>query len=111
MLDQIIAISMLCIQPMAIDGDTIKCENTEARFRLFGIQAPEMGTPGAVSSKYALKRVMGDKVRCRATGGRSYGRIVARCYNLDGEDIGELQIRRGHASEWCEYSKGIYGGC
>jgi endonuclease YncB( thermonuclease family) len=104
-----IAAILLCLTPIAIDGDTIKCSTGE-HVRIFGIQAPEKGEPGDASSTKSLQQLVKDGVACIHKG-TSYERIVGLCMTADGVDVGEIQIRRGQAHEWCHYSKGKYDGC
>jgi micrococcal nuclease len=104
-----IAAILLCLAPVAIDGDTIKCRSGE-HVRIFGIQAPEKGMKGADASTRSLQQLVRGGVNCIHKG-VSYKRIVGICMNAIGEDVGERQIRRGMAYEWCRYSKGKYDGC
>lgn len=104
-----IAAILLCLAPVAIDGDTIKCSTGE-RVRIFGIQAPEIGMSGAEASKRSLQALVKPGVNCIHKGA-SYNRVVGICMTGSGVDVGEQQIRRGMAYEWCRYSKGRYDGC
>ena len=88
-----------------IDGDTI--EVAGERIRLHGVAAPEMDAPdGLIAAMMMRLIVAGQRVRCRDTGERSHGRIVAVCRRESGEDIGELLIRLGHAQDCRRYSGG-----
>jgi endonuclease YncB( thermonuclease family) len=72
-----------------IDGDTLDLAGD--RIRLFGIDAPERGEPGAGDSTAHLRRlVAGKTVTCRAIERDRYDRAVA-------------QVRAGHAVVWCYY--------
>ena len=86
------------------DGDTIRIG--EARIRLKGIDAPEMGQRcsrsgrsyacGETSRRFLIDLVSGENVRCRATGRDRYQRILARC-SVNGRDIGARVVEDGWA--------------
>lgn len=103
-----IAAFFLCLSPVAIDGDTLICSSGD-RVRIWGVNAPEKGESGSYAATISLKRLSAGGLRCW-TKGRSYNRIVARCSGPQG-DVGRDQLRRGHAVEWCRYSRGFYGTC
>ncbi len=88
-----------------IDGDTIEVAGKRIRFR--GTDAREMDTPDDWAAAKIMRHIVaGQRVRCRDTGERSHGRIVAVCRRESGEDIGELLIRLGHAQDCRRYSGG-----
>lgn len=110
---------LICLAPVAIDGDTVRCGNGQAwtRVRIWGVQAPETGTPGAPEAKAALQRRAAGGIMCEPKG-TSYTRIVARCYDGTGRDVGmELIQVDKTVTEWCSYTKsrllplGYYGTC
>ncbi|WP_265975947.1 thermonuclease family protein, partial [Brucella intermedia] len=37
-----------------------------------------------------------------------YGRIVATCENIYGQDLARWLVRNGHALDWPQFSKGAY---
>ena len=91
--------------PRVIDGDTL--EVAGQRIRLGGIDAPEMREAcsstsgkawrcGVWSKEVAQQMLAGRKLRCVDLGGRSYDRLVGRCY-LDGRDIAVALIEAGAA--------------
>ena len=95
-----------------IDGDTFRLADQSKRIRLFGIDAPEKGAVGFDRSSRALRQLAGDqKIRCQIVNTDRYGRTVARCWNLSGKELSSQMIVLGAATEWCRYSKGIYGTC
>ncbi len=102
--------SLFCIMPVAYDGDTVRCGTTPVRIRLWGVNAPEIGTDGAAASKAALGIATAGGVVCIPRG-TSFARIVAQCFNGKGEDIAALQLAGGYAVEDCAFSKGYYGRC
>ncbi len=88
-----------------IDGDTI--EVAGERIRLLGVAAPKMDVPdGSIAAMMMRHIVAGQRVRCRDTGERAGGRIAAVCHLENGEDIGELFVRLGHARDCRRYSDG-----
>lgn len=103
------SVVILCLVVAVTDGDTFRCAAGE-RIRVFGIQAPEVGQPGARASTANLRSLARGRLRCEKRG-LSYRRIVAVCRNSAGVDVGRAQIAAGHASEWCRYSRGYYGRC
>jgi endonuclease YncB( thermonuclease family) len=83
------------------DGDTLWVRAAPGRkaqqLRLQGIDAPEICQPGGAQSREALqRRLLDQRVRVRASGRDSYGRIVAQVH-LKGQDAGEWMVRQGHA--------------
>lgn len=102
----ILAAALICTSPGVIDGDTLRCADG-VRIRLWGVQAPERHEPGGASSTRALAAlVAGRTVRCTHKG-RSYRRIVARCF-IGRRDIAGEMVRQGHAADWPRYSRGFY---
>lgn len=101
---------LICLSPIAIDGDTLRCGDPQERVRLFGVQAPERGQPGAQAATEALQRLSAGGIVCDPSGA-SYNRIVAVCENASGQDLGAELIKAGVAKEWCSYSRNRYGTC
>ena len=89
-----------------IDGDTI--EVAGERIRLHGIDAPEsrqacMSERGLYGcgreATAAMQRAIGGQpVECKARDVDRYGRLVAVCFNDDGEDIGEALLLKAGRS-------------
>ncbi len=79
------------------------------RVRLARIDAPERDEPGFEEASEALEAMLTGPVRCRVVDAdprttaferrERFGRIVARCF-VDGVDLGEQQVRDGHAVRW-----------
>lgn len=110
-------LAALCIATAAFtvtDGDTLRAR--DLRLRLFGIDAPERGAPGAEDATEALRYVLhiSEYLACDDMG-RSFNRTVARCDIqggvLDGLDLSCVLIQLGAAVEWPKYSGGIYEEC
>lgn len=100
------AAAFVCAQPVAVDGDTLRCAGFGS-VRLLGIDAPELPghcregrvcTPGdGWASKAALAhRVKAGPVTCEAQGRDRYGRVLARCA-AGGADLSCAQIKTGAA--------------
>lgn len=107
---QFTAAILICLAPIAHDGDTVRCGNTKTSVRIFGIQAPEIGMAGALTSRDALQVVSAGGLLCEPVG-TNYSRVVARCFNSSGVDVGLSQLASSHAVEWCSYSKNFYQTC
>lgn len=103
-----IAALLLCLAPVVVDGDTVRCGTTKVR--IFGVQAPERGSAGYSEAGKALAGLVGGGLVCEPKG-TSFDRIVALCRNAGGIDVGKAQMDAGHAVEWCRYSANAYGTC
>ncbi len=100
----------------AVDGDTIhlggtltgrRCSGGDL-VRLWGINAPESGTPGHRKSQDALQSlVAGRKIACAPVGTDDHSRTVARCC-VGGQDLSFSQAANGWAWDYAKYSKGAY---
>lgn len=100
---------LLCLAPIVTDGDTLRCANTPARVRLFGVRSVD----GSELDKWAaaaLELSSAGGLVCQFKGA-SYNRIVAVCFNGYGVDVGKALIEGKMATEWCQYSKNYYGTC
>lgn len=112
----ITAAILICLAPIASDGDTFVCGLSRTSVRLFGLNANETGTVGAFEAKQALAVDIAGGVTCEPRGA-SYNRIVAICSNYRGEDIGRKLLAAGHVKEVCSFSvsraypNGYYGTC
>ena len=94
------------------DGDTLRLKNHESRIRLWGIDTPEKGEKGADAARNALiKLVQGKQLEVIKMDTDRYGRIVGRVILPNGKDVSTIMIKKGHAQEYCRYSKGYYGRC
>jgi len=99
--------------PRIVDGDTLVIAGT--RIRLHGIDSPETKQTcqrgridwlcGQEASK-ALRDYVGvADLRCERLDTDRYGRMVARCYRPDGNDIGEWMVSNGWALAYRHYAK------
>jgi endonuclease YncB( thermonuclease family) len=98
----------------AIDGDTIivlwdvhqYTRPSVNRIRLAGLDAPELhprAQPGAAAAYHALKTLVADVnllVVPTRTWPDKYGRMVARVYTRDNDDLTHAMIRAGVAIPW-----------
>ena len=95
------------------DGDSLKINGE--RIRVHGIDAPEkrqrcerdgLDWMCGEDASAALKEYIGGlDLRCERLDTDRYGRIVARCTNPDGIDIGEWMVSNGWALAYRQYSK------
>ena len=89
------------------DGDTLRFGMIPVR--IWGVDAPEKNTRFGPRARDQLARLIADRrVTCRDTGGRSYDRIVAQCWNWQGIDLAAAMARTGWAVDWRTYSHGKY---
>ena len=94
-----------------IDGDTLGRPAAPA-IRLWGIDAPEAGTPAGDAATAALAAlVAGRALSCRPMDRDRYGRTVARCRLPDGRDAACAMVAAGHARDWPRFSGGAYREC
>jgi endonuclease YncB( thermonuclease family) len=86
---------------VAIDGDTLDVAGR--RVRLFAIDAPERGEPGAAEAAENLRRMIAGKtVTCQRIEIDRYDREVSLC-SAGGVDLSLAQLSFGHAVAWCFY--------
>ncbi|WP_431283781.1 thermonuclease family protein [Humitalea sp. 24SJ18S-53] len=94
-----------------IDGDTIEIDRQ--RFRLHGIDAPEMSQTcqrsGAAyrcgeDAATQLRSLLGSRItQCTTHARDAYGRHLAVCRSA-GQDVGEMMVRNGWAIAFRRYS-------
>jgi len=96
-----------------VDGDTLRLESYEKSVRLWGVNAPERGRPGADRATMELQMIAGrgTVVSIVEMDQDHYQRIVGRVYLQDGREVNRLLIESGVAKEYCRYSWGEYGRC
>lgn len=107
-----LAALFLCVSPVVVDGDTLRCANVEdasGRVRLARIDAPERGKPGSEEASEALRTLIVGPVECRSVDADPrmkgyqardrYGRVVAKC-SSGGLDLGQELLRRGLVRRW-----------
>lgn len=91
-----------------IDGDTVDCRvdvgfrvSIDMRFRLAGINAPEMDTEAGKAAKVRLMELMPQGiellVRTQKDRQEKYGRYLGTFLDLDGHSINDRMFREGHA--------------
>lgn len=90
-----------------VDGDTIKLAG--ATWRLWGIDAPEMGQTcgdwhAGMAATYALADLMrGKAITCEGRGTDRYGRSIGLC-RAAGQDLGAAMVELGMAWAFTRYS-------
>ena len=95
-----------------IDGDTLRLKGIKESIRLWGIDTPEKGEKSADAARKALnKLVKGKRLEIIKMDTDRYERIVGRVILPNGKDVSAILIKKGHAKEYCQYSKGFYGTC
>lgn len=100
------ALAFLCVVGPIHDGDTFTCKEGP-RVRVWGVDAPELATEAGPASRRALTRLIAGKTLECEKKGRSYDRVVARCF-VDGRDVAEEMVRGGFAADWPKFSHGAY---
>ncbi|TVV69836.1 thermonuclease family protein [Sphingomonas solaris] len=108
------AAAFTCANPVAGDGDGLRCGSRKVR--IAGIDAPELhgcrGRPGrrcVAGDGQGAKRKMaalvaGQRLRCTPVS-RSYDRVVAQCRLPDGRDLSCAAIGAGIARRWASYDR------
>jgi endonuclease YncB( thermonuclease family) len=92
---------------VSVDGDTIRAANG-AEYRLFGIDAPELGQScteangkawlcGRAAKAKLTTLMKGGSVNCEPRATDRFGRIVAVCTAAGVPDLGEAMVRDGYA--------------
>lgn len=108
-------LAALCITgAVAIDGDTIRLDSPgkNLRFRIWGIDAPEIKEAGGIESSRALSALVSNRpLSCDLMDVDRYGRPVVRCGTAEIEDIACELVKQGHAEDWPQYSGGRYADC
>ncbi|SFK96729.1 thermonuclease family protein [Celeribacter marinus] len=94
------------------DGDTFRLEGLKPAIRVWGLDAPELGTrEGTAATRAMASLITGQTLRCTVRDIDRYRRIVGQCFLPDGRDVAALMIERGVATEYCRYSGGYYKTC
>lgn len=85
-----------------VDGDTIAMDGQ--RVRLFGIDAPERGQPGADAATAALALLVGDeRPVCEQVDYDVRSRRPVSLCSVRGADLSAAMLRAGHAVAWCSF--------
>lgn len=89
-----------------IDGDTFVASGKT--IRLWGIDAPERGTPLYRVSTMYLKTILAEGgLSCKFIDTDRYRRSVMQC-SVNAADIGAMMVQMGMAHDFTKYSKGYY---
>lgn len=94
-----------------VDADTLA--HGPQRYRLYGVDAPELHTPAGDAAKVAVERLAaGHAIACVPVPHQRdrYGRTIARC-TIAGDDLGRWLVTHGHARPLCRYGGAEYGPC
>lgn len=103
----ITAALLMCLLPVAIDGDTVRCGGAAGatRVRIWGVRAAETGQPGAIEAKTALQRRVTGGIVCEPRGA-SYQRVVGLCYDGTGRDVGMQLLKVDQVvTEACSFTQ------
>lgn len=110
MLAALLLTTITLLNPVAVDGDTFK--QGKERYRLWGIDAPELSTvKGRVAKTELMYMIQEETLTCEIKGVDNYGRNVAQCWNEEGEDIACAMVSMGLAVDWPYFSNGYYKEC
>lgn len=91
-----------------IDGDTVDARvdlgfriSIEMRFRLTGINAPEMRTPEGPKAKKRLMELLPEgsetTVRTKKDKQEKYGRYLGTFFDIEGHEVNERMVMEGYA--------------
>ena len=95
-----------------VDGDTFYMTGQDVRIRVWGLDAPEVGSYGGSAATAAMSRlVSGETLTCKKRDTDRYGRTVGQCFLADGRDITAAMIQSGTATEYCYFSGNHYRTC
>ena len=87
-----------------VDGDTIEIGGT--RIRLHAIDAPEGNQkPHGPAAAWALDGYLAASrpTRCEPVDTDRWGRVVAKCFRSDGQDVQRWLVQQGHALPYLKY--------
>jgi hypothetical protein len=91
---------------IVVDGDSLIVDGKAVR--IWGIDAPEMGTRSGDRAKKYLRALLSENTaRCEDDGKRVSGQIMAKCF-IGSVDIGRVMVLSGNARDWRRYSGGVY---
>lgn len=89
-----------------IDGDTFVASGR--KIRIWGIDAPERGTPLFRVSTIYLETILKDPaLACKFAEKDRYKRDVMQCF-VDHRDIATMMVQMGMALDYIRYSDGYY---
>lgn len=102
------ALTFTCASPVAVDGDTLRCQR-EGLVRLLGIDAPELpghcragrscvAGDGRASGEAMARMIWRRRVVCTPSGRDAYGRVLASC-RADGVELSCAMVAGGFAVE------------
>lgn len=95
-----------------VDGDTFWISGQEERIRVWGLDAPEVGSAaGSAATAFMTRLIEGQTLQCRQRDIDRYGRVVGQCWLPDGRDIAAAMINSGTATEYCRFSRNHYSTC
>jgi endonuclease YncB( thermonuclease family) len=101
---------IILLGALAVDGDTLSAGGQAVR--LWGIDAPEMDRrAGRRAARHMRQLIEGAELTCRIKDVDRYDRIVAQCFNPQGQDLACLMVGAGHAQDWPRFSGGYYEVC
>ena len=101
---------IILLSAWAVDGDTLTAGGQAVR--LWGIDAPEIDRrAGQRSAEHLRQLTRGAELTCRIKDVDDYDRVVAQCFNAQGQDLACLMVEAGHAQDWPRFSGGYYEAC
>ncbi len=98
---------VICNNPTAYDGDSVRCEGRKRALRVAGIDAPEIGhcrqgrvcvNGDPIASRNYMRRLLRrGPITFRVIGSDRYRRDVVQLFDKRGVNLSCAMIRSGHA--------------
>jgi endonuclease YncB( thermonuclease family) len=94
---------------LVIDGENFELAGDTVA--LWGVATPPAASDAGQHARRALEAALARDpwVDCRPKERDRYGRLLARCFLANGDDLASVMVWSGFAMDWPSFSKGFYG--